>query len=390
MFMCYVTQITKNSYNSLISCKKFTRKSMLESHSIVTNTGTGMRLTSKEDKQNSFAFDRVFDENASQEDVFEEVSELVQSALDGYNVCVFSYGQTGSGKTWTMQGNVEDEKTRGLIPRSVEQIVQSAEKLRTDGWEWILTGQFLEIYNEKIRDLLATKKTRKEDVTYAIKTDSNGRKSVTNLRRVKLDTAEQVTELMRVASENRSVASTEMNAVSSRSHSVFTLSLQGVHKEHNIELNGSLHLVDLAGSERLSRSKAKGKNLRETKNINKSLSCLADVFMALREKRSHVPYRNSKLTYLLQECFSKDGKTMMLVNVSPTMQSYPETMCSLRFAKQVNQTELGRAKARVSRADNSSSSASSGGKKRKESPVKATRAKRSRKVGVRDGKKRRR
>ena len=338
-----------------------------------THTGTGMRLTSSDEKQNAFAFDKVFDENATQEDVFEEVSELVQSALDGYNVCVFSYGQTGSGKTWTMQGNVNDEKTRGLIPRSVEQIVKSADTLRTDGWEWNLTGQFLEIYNEKIRDLLATKKSSKDEITYAIKTDSKGRKSVTNLRRVKLDTAEQVAGLMRIASENRSVACTEMNAVSSRSHSVFTLNLQGIHKEHNIELNGSLHLVDLAGSERLSRSKAQGKNLRETKNINKSLSCLADVCMALREKRSHVPYRNSKLTYLLQECFSKDGKTMMLVNVSPTMKSYPETLCSLRFAKQVNQTELGRAKARVSRAEgNEDSSSSSAGntKKRKESPVK--------------------
>ena len=129
-------------------------------------TGTGMRLTSSEDKQNSFAFDRVFDEHASQEDVFEEVSELVQSALDGYNVCVFSYGQTGSGKTWTMQGNVNDSKTRGLIPRSVEQIVKSADKMRADGFEFKLIGQFLEIYNEKIRDLLCSKKERADDVTY--------------------------------------------------------------------------------------------------------------------------------------------------------------------------------------------------------------------------------
>lgn len=328
--------------------------------------GVGLRITNpsgKDEESHAYKFDKVFDEKATQQAVFAEVSELVQSALDGYNVCIFSYGQTGSGKTWTMQGDVSSEELRGLIPRSVEQVVKTAETLRVDGWEYSLEGTFLEIYNETIRDLLASssssKSADKNKRVHAIKTDAKGHKSVTGLNRVKLHSAKQVADLMKRATENRSVACTDMNAQSSRSHCVFTLHLRGVHTENNVVLNGALHLCDLAGSERLSRSGATGSKLKETKAINKSLSCLADVFHALRQKSSHVPYRNSKLTYLLQECFSKDGKTMMLVNISPTPKSYHESLCSLRFAKKVNQCELGQATARVSRADGKDASTKS-------------------------------
>ena len=150
-----------------------------------------------------------------------------------------------------------------------------------------------------------------------------------------------------------------MNQNSSRSHCAFILHITGTNVKRNQSVQGCLNLVDLAGSERLKRSGATGAAAKETAAINKSLSALVDVFDALAKKRSHVPYRNSKLTYLMQSCLSGQGKTMMIVNVSPTTASGGETLCSLRFAKQVNQTELGKAKKHVGASSCSSSSSSS-------------------------------
>merc|ERR1712165_528892 len=162
---------------------------------------------------------------------------------------------------------------------------------------------------------------------------------------------EAVEAVMRQAAKHRSVGSTEMNSQSSRSHSVFSLILTGVHKENRQELRGVLNLVDLAGSERLDRSKAKGDRAKETVAINKSLSSLTDVFVAIGKKASHIPFRNSKLTYLLQPSLSGDGKTLMLVNLSPTELSAQESLCSLRFASQVNKCELGKAKRSLEEVD---------------------------------------
>merc|ERR1719453_2012995 len=130
-----------------------------------------------------------------------------------------------------------------------------------------------------------------------------------------------------------------MNSISSRSHSIFALYLRGVNETLNTELRGALHLVDLAGSERLDRSGATGDRLKETQNINRSLSSLADVFLAKAENRSHVPFRNSKLTHLMEPCLSGQGKTMMLVNVGPEQSNAHETLCTLRFARQVSQCD---------------------------------------------------
>ena len=150
---------------------------------------------------------------------------------------------------------------------------------------------------------------------------------------------------MQIAARSRSVASTKMNSQSSRSHSVFMLHLKGYNEDDGAMVNGALNLCDLAGSERLDRSGAgaDAARLKETQSINKSLSCLGDVFNALATGASHVPYRNSKLTYLLQDCLSGDGKALMFVNLSPTTASSSESLCSLRFAQRVNQVELGKA-----------------------------------------------
>merc|ERR1712014_172614 len=143
------------------------------------------------------------------------------------------------------------------------------------------------------------------------------------------------------AAKHRSVGATDINAQSSRSHAVFALYLSGTNEKYNCELHGALHMVDLAGSERLGKSGSTGDRLKETQNINRSLSSLVDVFVAKSERRSHVPFRNSKLTHLMEPCFSGHGKTLMLVNVCSDENNAPETLCSLRFASQVNQCNTG-------------------------------------------------
>lgn len=300
-----------------------------------------------------FRFDKVFPPSAGQDQVFDEVSDFVQSALDGYNVCLFSYGQTGSGKTHTMQGS-GNGVMRGIIPRAVEKILHQVKSMQNHKWDFKVSASFLEIYNEELKDLLATHGRAKASSTVqrlSIKRSREGPTYVEGLCEVSIDTAEletgmqQLDSLMSIASRARSVASTKMNAESSRSHSVFILHLRGYNDDTGVEVHGSLNLCDLAGSERLDRSGAGSdiQRLRETQAINKSLSCLGDVFNALSQGASHVPYRNSKLTFLLQDCLSGDGKALMFVNLSPTSASSSESLCSLRFAQRVNQVELGKA-----------------------------------------------
>ena len=299
-----------------------------------------------------FKFDKVFPPSAGQDIVFTEVSDFVQSALDGYHVCLFSYGQTGSGKTHTMQGS-GNGAMRGIIPRAVEQILSQAKLMQSQKWDFKMSASFLEIYNEELKDLLVTmipdEKLRKS-FKLAIKRDREGKSYVDGLCKIAIETNDSATgmrqleALMSAAARARSVASTKMNSQSSRSHSVFMLHLHGYNEDSGATVQGALNLCDLAGSERLDRSGAGSdiKRLRETQAINKSLSCLGDVFNALATGASHVPYRNSKLTYLLQDCLSGDGKALMFVNLSPTFASSNESLCSLRFAQRVNQVELGK------------------------------------------------
>merc|ERR1711870_113139 len=164
---------------------------------------------------------------------------------------------------------------------------------------------------------------------------------VTNMTCVPVTSMEDINVLTAKAARLRAVGSTDMNAVSSRSHSVFSLYLSGTNTELKVELRGALHLVDLAGSERLDRSGAVGDRLKETQNITRSLSSLADVFAAKAENRSHIPFRNSKLTHLMEPCLSGHGKTLMTVNISPEIDNSHESLCSLRFAGQVAQCTTG-------------------------------------------------
>ncbi|KAG8637066.1 kinesin-like protein KIN-14N isoform X2 [Manihot esculenta] len=294
-----------------------------------------------------FTFDKVFTPDASQEDVFVEISQLVQSALDGYKVCIFAYGQTGSGKTYTMMGKPGHPEQKGLIPRSLEQIFQTRQSLLSQGWKYEMQVSMLEIYNETIRDLLSTNRdsSRTENGTsgkqYAIKHDANGNTHVSDLSIVDVRSTREVAFLLDQAANSRSVGKTQMNEQSSRSHFVFTLRISGVNESTDQQVQGVLNLIDLAGSERLSKSGSTGDRLKETQAINKSLSSLSDVIFALAKKEDYVPFRNSKLTYLLQPCLGGDSKTLMFVNISPDPSSLGESLCSLRFAARVNACEIG-------------------------------------------------
>lgn len=282
-------------------------------------------------KKYPFAFDRVFGPGSQNEQVFEEISQLIQSALDGYNVCIFCYGQTGSGKTYTMSS--ED----GMIPRAVHMIYDTAQGLEERGWKYQMEGSFVEVYNENLNDLLGRSDDfdkKKHEIRHDMQTCKT---TITDITSVGLDSPEKVEEILAQAMSNRSVAATKANERSSRSHSVFILKLSGHNSITGERSEGTLNLVDLAGSERLSQSKVEGARLKETQNINRSLSCLGDVIGALGQGKDggHIPYRNSKLTYLLQFSLGGNSKTLMFCMISPLQAHLGETLTSLRFATKV-------------------------------------------------------
>lgn len=283
-------------------------------------------------KNYPFEFDRVFIPGTQNQEIFGEISQMVQSALDGYNVCIFCYGQTGSGKTFTMSS------TDGMIPRATHMIYDTITKLKEKSWEYTMEGSFVEVYNEDLNDLLTPNdrtsegKPKKLEIRHD---DARKQTAIMNCKSVRLNSPDAVETMLAEAQNNRSVAATKANERSSRSHSVFILKLVGENSATGERCEGTLNLVDLAGSERLKHSQAEGDRMKETQNINKSLSCLGDVIEALGRGSGHIPYRNSKLTHLLQYSLGGNSKTLMFVMVSPLETHLKETLTSLRFATKV-------------------------------------------------------
>ncbi|KAH8246922.1 hypothetical protein KR032_004034 [Drosophila birchii] len=284
--------------------------------------------------QQIFSFDQVFHPKSSQTDIFEMVSPLIQSALDGYNICIFAYGQTGSGKTYTMDG-VEDSV--GVIPRTVDLLFDSIRGYRNLGWEYEIKATFLEIYNEVLYDLLSNEQ---KDMEIRMAKNNKNDIYVSNITEETVSDPNHLRHLMHTAKMNRATASTAGNERSSRSHAVTKLALIGRHADKQEMSVGSINLVDLAGSE----SPKTSTRMTETKNINRSLSELTNVILALLQKQDHIPYRNSKLTHLLMPSLGGNSKTLMFINVSPFQDCFQESVKSLRFAASVNSCKMAKAK----------------------------------------------
>ncbi|XP_028752425.1 kinesin-like protein KIN-14Q [Neltuma alba] len=289
----------------------------------------------------TFKFDAVFGPQSRSAEIFEDTAPFAASVLDGYNVCIFAYGQTGTGKTFTMEGT---EKARGVNFRTLEKmfdIIKERQKL----YRYDVSVSVLEVYNEQIRDLLVSGNqlgiaARRLEIKQA----GEGMHHVPGLVEAHVNNMTEVWEVLQTGSNARAVSSTNANEHSSRSHCIHCVMVKGENLLNGECTRSKLWLVDLAGSERVAKTEVHGERLKETQNINRSLSALGDVISALATKCSHIPFRNSKLTHLLQDSLGGDSKTLMFVQISPNENDLSETICSLNFASRVRGIELGPAK----------------------------------------------
>ncbi|XP_024380241.1 uncharacterized protein [Physcomitrium patens] len=294
--------------------------------------------------ESRFTFDHVAGEHITQEKLFRVAGiPMVENCMAGYNSCMFCYGQTGSGKTYTMLGDIVDlehrpSDNRGITPRVFEYLfsrIQKEEESRIhEHLKYVCKCSFLEIFNEQITDLL-------EPTSTNLQMREGGKKGVyvENLSEVEVESVQDVVHLLLLGAANRKVAATNMNRESSRSHSVFTCTIESKWEFNSMTSIrfGRLNLVDLAGSERQKSSGSDGDRLKEAAHINKSLSTLGLVIMILVDvangKQRHVPYRDSKLTYLLQDSLGGNSKTIMIANISPSSCCALETLSTLKFAQ---------------------------------------------------------
>ncbi|XP_062427249.1 kinesin-like protein KIF3C isoform X2 [Rhea pennata] len=279
----------------------------------------------------TFTFDAVYDANSKQADLYDEtVRPLIDSVLQGFNGTIFAYGQTGTGKTYTMQGAWAEPEKRGIIPISFEHIFTHIS--RSQNQQYLVRASYLEIYQEEIRDLLAKDQSKKLE----LKENPETGVYIKDLSSFVTKNVKEIEHVMNLGSQTRSVGSTNMNEYSSRSHAIFLITIEcsetGLDGEEHIRV-GKLNLVDLAGSERQSKMGAHGERPKEASKINLSLSALGNVISALVDgKSTHIPYRDSKLTRLLQDSLGGNAKTIMVATLGPASHSYDESLSTLRFA----------------------------------------------------------
>ncbi|OIT33992.1 PREDICTED: kinesin-like protein KIN-12E [Nicotiana attenuata] len=316
----------------------------LQGHSKCVRQESSQTITWTGHPESRFTFDMVADENVTQEMLFKAAGvPMVENCVGGYNSCMFAYGQTGSGKTHTMLGDIEGGTRRhsadcGMTPRVFEymfsRIQKEREARREENIRFTCRCSFLEIYNEQILDLLDP-----SSVNLQIREDTKKGIHVEDLREVEVTSARDVMQQLLQGAANRKVAATNMNRASSRSHSVFTCVIESKWESQGVTHHrfARLNLVDLAGSERQKSSGAEGERLKEATNINKSLSTLGLVIMNLvsisNGKSQHVPYRDSKLTFLLQDSLGGNAKTCIIANISPSSCCSLETLSTLKFAQ---------------------------------------------------------
>ena len=296
------------------------------------------------DKKN-FSFDNIFPMETSQTSIFDTTSkDVVNSVLKGYNGTIFAYGQTGSGKTYTMVGNFENNEIKGIIPRSFDYIFEEIKKDKEHKYN--IKISFIQIYLETIQDLLEP--TNKE---IRIREDPEQGVYLEGVQWVPVTSTGDCSKIFKIGEKNRVTESTMMNTYSSRSHAILIAKIEKniiLSKEKILELskesnekikaervmtNSFLYLVDLAGSERVKKSKAVNMRLEEAKKINYSLLILGNCIQSLTEsKPTYIPYRDSKLTRLLQESLGGNAKTSLIVTISPSGYNTDETISSLNFA----------------------------------------------------------
>ncbi|XP_052327639.1 kinesin-like protein KIF3C isoform X1 [Oncorhynchus keta] len=294
--------------------------------------------------QKTFTFDSVYDASSRQRDLYDEtVRPLIHSVLDGFNGTIFAYGQTGTGKTYTMQGAWLEPERRGVIPNAFEHVFTQISRSPADR-QYLVRASYLEIYREEIRDLLdpnvhtphVPNVHTQSPHTLELRESPESGVYVRDLTSCVCKSVKEIEELMNLGNQVRSVGATDMNEHSSRSHTLFLITVEcsqtGPDGRQHIRV-GRLNLVDLAGSERQAKTGVRGERLKEAAKINLSLSALGNVISALADGRSgHVPYRDSKLTRLLQDSLGGNAKTVMVATLGPAPQHYEETLTTLRYA----------------------------------------------------------
>ncbi|XP_029984857.1 kinesin-like protein KIF3C isoform X1 [Sphaeramia orbicularis] len=284
--------------------------------------------------QKTFTFDAVYDANSKQRDLYDEsVRPLIDSVLAGFNGTIFAYGQTGTGKTYTMQGAWLDPEKRGVIPNAFDHIFTHISRSQSDK-QYLVRASYLEIYREEVRDLLDPNHANARALELRESPDTGV--YVRDLTSCVCKSIKEIEEVMNMGNQARAVGATDMNEHSSRSHALFLITVEcsqpGPDGRKHIRV-GRLNLVDLAGSERQAKTGVQGERLKEAAKINLSLSALGNVISALADGRSgHVPYRDSKLTRLLQDSLGGNAKTVMVATLGPASQHYDETLTTLRYA----------------------------------------------------------
>ncbi|KAF1744883.1 hypothetical protein MXB_1177, partial [Myxobolus squamalis] len=276
----------------------------------------------------NFTFDSTFPPETDQLQIYESAAKpLVGDLLSGYNSTIFAYGQTSSGKTYTMEGIFDDMSKLGIIPRIIDDIFKYIYQM-DENLEFHIKVAYFEIYLDSIKDLLDS-----NNRNLSVHQDKHGNPFVKGITERFVSCSEEMYDIIEEAKSNRHIACTNMNEHSSRSHSIFLINLRQQNTLTKKSKVGKLFLVDLAGSEKVSKTGASGVVLDEAKNINKSLGALGNVISALAENKAHVPYRDSKLTRILQESLGGNSRTTIIICCSISSINTSETISTLRFGQ---------------------------------------------------------
>eukprot|EP00347_Sterkiella_histriomuscorum_P020786 403336463 len=280
--------------------------------------------------QRDFEFDSIFDKDSSQEQVFEDVQMLIQSAMDGFNVCIFAYGQTGSGKTFTMQGN---EEKPGIIPRALQELFKLKKKMEQNNFTVYFECYMVELYVNQLIDCLYEKQSVKEKVPNLEIREEQGRTYIENVSQMQIQSLDELYQYYNKGLKTRKVSSTKMNDMSSRSHMIFTVQIQTINEQTKQNTLSKISFVDLAGSERQSKAQGNNERINEANSINQSLLTLGKVVQQLTSGEKHISYKDSKLTQLMKDSLGGNSKTLMFVNISPSEYNIHETKNSILFGQ---------------------------------------------------------